>query len=101
MDDNLLDPARCLLAVIDVQNDFCHEEGAFAKKGHSVAAAAAVCVHATARDALHAGFLPVVLEEGTASHSSAAHQRALEDIRSFIGTGAMLAGLEDAWRQGG
>lgn len=207
MDDNPLDPARCLLAVVDVQNDFCHEEGAFARKGHSVSAAAAVvpnirkaldvargagvprvlvrvahsewtddpswsrrgaagamldlpripvaregtwgsefyelepdpeaivmtkhrysafvhtplelylrargastivlagvatdvCVHATARDALHAGFLPVVLEDGTASHSLAAHERALEDIRSFIGTVATLAGLEDAWRQG-
>jgi nicotinamidase-related amidase len=37
----VLDPARCLLAVIDVQNDFCHEDGAFAQMGHPVDMAAA------------------------------------------------------------
>lgn len=44
-----------------------------------------VCVHATARDALHAGFRPVVLEDATAAHSSEAHERAMEDVRSFMG----------------
>jgi ureidoacrylate peracid hydrolase len=56
-----------------------------------------VCVHATARDALHAGFLPVVLEDASAAHSAAAHARALDDIRSFIGRVATLGDLEDAW----
>jgi ureidoacrylate peracid hydrolase len=37
-----LDPSRCLLAIIDVQNDFCHEGGAFARMGHPVGMAAAV-----------------------------------------------------------
>lgn len=204
LDDDGLDPARCLLAVIDVQNDFCHEDGAFARMGHRVDMAAAavrgigsaldlarrvdvprvvvrvahsswtddpawaargaagsvldiarvpvaregtwgaeffgiepdpdamvltkhrysafvhtplelylrargaativlagvatnVCVHATARDALHAGFLPVVLADATASHSAEAHERALEDIRSFIGRVATVADLERAW----
>jgi ureidoacrylate peracid hydrolase len=201
-----LDPSRCLLAVIDVQNDFCHEEGAYARMGHRVDLAAAVvptvrktldlareagvprvlvrvahsgwtddpawcergaagsildlertpiaregtwgaefyevepdpdarvltkhrysafvhtplelylraagastivlvglatnvCVHATARDALHAGFLPVVVEDATASYSLEAHERALEDIRSFIGRVATVADLHDAWGQ--
>jgi nicotinamidase-related amidase len=48
-----------------------------------------VCVHATARDALHAGFLPVVLEDATASQSTEAHANALEDIR----------GSSDRWRR--
>jgi len=203
-DDDVLDPVRCLLAVIDVQNDFCHEDGAYARMGHPVGMAAAavegiratldlarrvdvprvvvrvahspwtddparptrgaagsvldvvrvpvaregtwgaeffgiepdpdamvltkhrysafvhtplelylrargattivlagvatnVCVHATARDALHAGFLPVVLEDATAAHSAEAHERALEDVRSFIGRVATVADLERAW----
>ena len=202
--DDVLDPARCLLAVIDVQNDFCHEEGAYARMGHPVEMAAAavegiraaldlalrvdvprvvvrvahsswtddpawaargaggsvldvarvpvaregtwgaelfgiepdpgalmltkhrysafvhtplelylrardattivlcgvatnVCVHATARDALHAGFLPVVLEDATAAHSVEAHERALEDVRSFIGRVMTVADLERSW----
>lgn len=202
--DDVLDSARCLLAVIDVQNDFCHEEGAYARMGHPVDMAAAVvpnirralelareagvprvvvrvahsewtddpawfargtagsilnvarvpvaregtwgaelfgiepdedaivmtkhrysafvhtplelylrargattivlagvatnvCVHATARDALHVGFLPYVLEDATAAHSAEAHERALEDIRSFIGRVGRLADLERAW----
>jgi ureidoacrylate peracid hydrolase len=57
-----------------------------------------VCVHATARDALHAGFLPVVLEDATAAHSREAHERALDDIRSFIGRVATVADLGRAWR---
>jgi len=203
-DDDVLDPARCLLAVIDVQNDFCHEDGAYARMGHPVDMAAAavegiraaldlarrvdvprvvvrvahspwtddpawaargaggsvldvarvpvaregtwgaeffgiepdpgamvltkhrysafvhtplelylrargattivlagvatnVCVHATARDALHAGFLPVVIEDATAAHSAEAHERALEDVRSFIGRVATVADLARAW----
>jgi ureidoacrylate peracid hydrolase len=201
---DVLDPGRSLLAIIDVQNDFCHEEGAFARMGHPVHLAASVvggvraaldvarradvprvfvrvahspwtddpawsargaagsvldvarvpvaregtwgaeffeiepdadamvltkhrysafvhtplelylrargaativlagvatnvCVHATARDALHAGFLPVVLEDATAAHSEEAHQDALEDIRNFIGRVVTVADLEHSW----
>ena len=208
MSDGVLDPSRCLLAVVDVQNDFCHEDGAYAQMGHPVDMAAGVvpgirkaldlareasvprvlvrvahsewtddpawslrgaagavldvkrvpvaregswgaefyevepdpdvkiltkhrysafvhtplelylraadastivlagvatnvCVHATARDALHAGFLPVVLEEGTAAHNAEAHERALEDIRSFIGRVVTLEDLQGAWRRAG
>jgi ureidoacrylate peracid hydrolase len=202
---DILDPVRCLLAVIDVQNDFCHDEGAFARMGHPVRLAAAVvpsirraldlareadvprvfvrvvhspwtddpawtlrgaagsiidldrvpvaregtwgaeffelepdpdarvmtkhrysafahtplelylrargattivlagvatnvCVHATARDGLHAGFVPVVLEDACASHSAKAHADALADIRGFIGRVASVTDLERAWR---
>jgi ureidoacrylate peracid hydrolase len=202
--DKMLEPGRCLLAVIDVQNDFCHENGAYAKMGHPVDMAAGalpgiqtalrlacdadvprvfvrvahsswtddpawaargaagavldvarvpvaregtwgaeffeidpdyealvltkhrysafvhtplelymrargaetivlagvatnVCVHATARDALHSGFLPVVLEDATAAHSAEAHEQALVDVRSFIGRVATVADLERAW----
>ena len=202
--ETVLAPDRCLLAVIDVQNDFCHEDGAYARMGHPVEMAAAavegiraaldaarradvprvivrvahsawtddpawaargaagsildvaripvaregtwgaeffgiepdpdaivmtkhrysafvhtplelylrargastivlagvatnVCVHATARDALHAGFLPVVLEDASAAHSDEAHHRALDDIRSFMGRVARVDDLRDAW----
>jgi ureidoacrylate peracid hydrolase len=202
--DDVLDPERCLLAVIDVQNDFCHPDGAFARMGHRVDMAGAavagiraaleaarsaevprvivrvthspwtddpawaargsagsmidvvrvpvaregtwgaelfgiepdpdarvltkhrysafvhtplelylrargattivlagvatnVCVHATARDALHAGFLPVVLEDATAAHTPEAHERALDDVRGFLGRVATVADLETAW----
>jgi ureidoacrylate peracid hydrolase len=57
-----------------------------------------VCVHATARDALHAGFLPVVLEDATASHTPEAHLRALEDVRGFLGRVATVADLGRIWR---
>lgn len=203
--DEVLDPARCLLAVIDVQNDFCHADGAFARMGHDVGHAAAVlpgirralgiarradvprvlvrvvhsgwtddpawaargsagstidvdrvpvaregtwgaeffelepdpdarvltkhrysafaytplelhlrargattivlagvatdvCVHSTARDALFAGFVPVVLEDACASHRVDAHERALDDVRAFLGRVASVADLERAWR---
>lgn len=196
---------RCLLAVIDVQNDFCHEQGAYAQLGHPVdmargvvpnirkvlqlarevgvprvlvrvahsewtddpawlerggsgpvldikrtpiaregtwgsefyelepepgdmvlskhrysafvhtplqlymrakgattivlvGVATNVCVAATARDALHAGFLPVIAEEGTAAHDADAHEHALADIRSFVGPVVGIADLESAWR---
>lgn len=206
MSNDMPERSRCLLAVIDVQNDFCHEEGAFARMGHRVEMAAAVvpsirkvldlardvgvprvlvrvahsvwtddpawagrgaagtvfdvqrvpvaregtwgaefyelepdpsarvltkhrysafvhtplelflrargastivlagvatdvCIHATARDALYAGFLPVVLADGTASYTHDAHERALEDIRNFIGRVVTIGDLEDAWRE--
>jgi ureidoacrylate peracid hydrolase len=56
-----------------------------------------VCVHATARDALFAGFLPVVVEDATASITEEAHRRALADITSFIGRVVSIADLERAW----
>jgi ureidoacrylate peracid hydrolase len=34
-----LDPARCLLAVVDYQNDFCHEDGAISRLGQDVSGA--------------------------------------------------------------
>jgi ureidoacrylate peracid hydrolase len=37
-----LDPARCLLAVVDFQNDFCHEDGAIARLGQDVSGARAL-----------------------------------------------------------
>lgn len=196
---------RCLLAVIDVQNDFCHEEGAYARLGHPVGPMAAVvpnvcrlldvarevgvprvlvrvahsewtddpawlqrgaggeildiervpiaregtwgadffgiepgpdefvltkhrysafaytplelilrargastivlagvathvCVHATARDALFAGFLPVVVDDGTAALTEEAHKTALTDIKSFIGQVVTISDLESVWR---
>lgn len=63
-----------------------------------VGVATNVCVAATARDALHAGFLPVIAEEGTAAHDAEAHEHALADIRSFVGPVVGIADLESAWR---
>ncbi|MCL6625006.1 cysteine hydrolase family protein [Alicyclobacillus shizuokensis] len=37
-----LDPAETALIIVDVQNDFCHEEGACAKRGDDVTAAQAI-----------------------------------------------------------
>jgi ureidoacrylate peracid hydrolase len=34
--DLALDPAACAVVVVDVQNDFCHEDGAFAQLGMDV-----------------------------------------------------------------
>lgn len=202
---DMLAPERCLLTVVDVQNDFCHEKGAYAQLGHRVDMAAAVvpniekvlglarlagiptvfvrgahsewtdepawvqrgsagsvvdmdrvpvvragtwgadyyrlepqpdelelikhrysafaytplelimrakhastivitgvstpvCVHSTARDALFAGFVPVVVEEGTAAHSVEGHEQALADIRNFIGHVVTLGDLEETWQ---
>jgi ureidoacrylate peracid hydrolase len=37
-----LEPGRCLLAVVDYQNDFCHEDGAISRLGQDVSAARAL-----------------------------------------------------------
>lgn len=44
---DLLAPAGCAVAVIDMQNDFCHPEGAVARMGQDVSAAAALVVPIT------------------------------------------------------
>lgn len=62
-----------------------------------VGVATNVCVSATARDALHAGFLPVIVEEGTAAHDAGAHETALAEIRSFVGPVVGIADLESTW----
>jgi biuret amidohydrolase len=35
-----LDPARTALVIVDMQNDFCHSEGFYARMGRDVAALA-------------------------------------------------------------
>ncbi len=35
-DEERLDPARTALVLIDIQNDFCHPDGAFGKLGHNL-----------------------------------------------------------------
>jgi ureidoacrylate peracid hydrolase len=37
-----LDPSRCAIVVVDMQNDFCHAEGAAARLGQDVTAAQAI-----------------------------------------------------------
>jgi ureidoacrylate peracid hydrolase len=37
-----LDPSRCAIVVVDVQNDFCHPDGAAARLGQDVTAAQAI-----------------------------------------------------------
>lgn len=54
-------------------------------------------VHATARDAPHAGFRLDVLADAAAAHSTEAHGRTIEDIRSFNGHVTTVADLEHAW----
>jgi ureidoacrylate peracid hydrolase len=45
METELLGKDRCVLAIIDVQNDFCHGDGAYARLGHDVEPMAAVVPH--------------------------------------------------------
>jgi nicotinamidase-related amidase len=56
-----------------------------------------VCVHATARGALFAGFLPAVVSDATGAYSEALHSAALADISSYLGRVVTIADLEAAW----
>ncbi|MBI2874467.1 MAG: cysteine hydrolase [Firmicutes bacterium] len=35
--DQLVDPANAAVVIVDMQNDYCHPDGAFAKDGHDIA----------------------------------------------------------------
>jgi ureidoacrylate peracid hydrolase len=41
----VLHPSRCLLAVVDFQNDFCHEDGAISRLGQDTSRARALLPH--------------------------------------------------------
>jgi ureidoacrylate peracid hydrolase len=56
-----------------------------------------VCVHASARDALQHGFVPVVVEDCVAAGTDLEHQVALEDIRARIGRVVSLEELRRSW----
>lgn len=44
-DDDTLDPVRTAVLVVDVQNDYCHQDGACARRGNDVGAAQAMIPH--------------------------------------------------------
>jgi ureidoacrylate peracid hydrolase len=56
-----------------------------------------VCVHATARDAIHDGFVPVVVEDCVAASTPLEHETALADIRQRMGRVVSLSDLRAAW----
>lgn len=64
-----LDPELCAVAVVDVQNDFCHERGATARLGQDVSWAQAIVpnIEALAAAARRRG-VPVIFVRTTHSH---------------------------------
>lgn len=57
-----LDPSRCAVVVIDLQNDFCHDKGTFSRIGYDVSAAQAILPAVnTLIDAAHAADVPVIM----------------------------------------
>jgi ureidoacrylate peracid hydrolase len=58
---DLLAPDRCALVLVDLQNDYCHPEGALAARGADVhAAATAAAATAVALDAARAAGVPCI-----------------------------------------
>lgn len=56
-----------------------------------------VCVHASARDAVQSGVVPVVVSDATATEEQAAHEAALRDIAGHMGYAATTAELLALW----
>ena len=56
-----------------------------------------VCIHATSRDAVQDGFVPVVVEDCVAAGTPLEHETALADIRQRMGRVVSLAELRAAW----
>ncbi len=56
-----------------------------------------VCIHATARDAVHDGFVPVVVEDCVAAGTPLEHETALADIRQRMGQVVGLSDLRAGW----
>lgn len=56
-----------------------------------------VCIHASARDAVQDGFLPVVVEDCVASATDLEQETALSDIRARMGEVVSLADVRSAW----
>lgn len=62
----LPEAARCIVVVVDMQNDYCHPDGAIAKMGSDVSAAAAVAPAVRSLVALaHGAAVPVVFVRTT------------------------------------
>ncbi|MGH2788744.1 MAG: cysteine hydrolase family protein [Actinomycetota bacterium] len=56
-----------------------------------------VCVHATARDAVQTGFLPVIVEDCVAAATDTEHEVALADIKARLGSVVSLNDVAAAW----
>jgi ureidoacrylate peracid hydrolase len=56
-----------------------------------------VCIHATARDAVQDGFVPLVVENCVSAGTPLEHETALADIRQRMGRVVGLADLRAAW----
>lgn len=57
-----------------------------------------VCIHASARDAIQEGFIPVVVEDCVAAGTPIEHDTALQDIATRMGPVVKLNDVKDAWR---
>lgn len=57
----LLDPARCAVAVIDLQNDFCHADGTFGRIGYDTSRVQSILPDVQILiDAAHAADVPTI-----------------------------------------
>lgn len=56
-----------------------------------------VCVHATARDAMQEGFVPVVVEDCVATRDRESHDAALNDISARVGFVTKLSDIQALW----
>ena len=56
-----------------------------------------VCVRAIALDAMQEGFVPVVVEDCVATRDDAAHDQALDEIRTRVGHVVKLSDIRSAW----
>jgi ureidoacrylate peracid hydrolase len=66
-----VDPANAALVVVDVQNDFCHDEGAFARMGRDVSVVRAMVPRLQELiDAARAAGVPVIFLAYTQSEST-------------------------------
>ncbi len=57
-----LDPSRCAVVVVDLQNDFCHDDGTFSRIGYDLSAVQSILPAVnTLIDAAHAADVPVIM----------------------------------------
>lgn len=97
---------RCAVVVVDVQNDFCHDDGATARMGHDASPAQAIVPEIEAPDAaarLHE--IPVVFVRTTHTHCFdmpgwVSQEAALAEFVEHIGALLSRSDIERAWGGG-
>lgn len=103
----LLSPERCAVVVVDLQNDFCHPDGAIARMGQDTTAARSIVPHVRELvDEAHSADVPVIylrVTDSEWSDTDAWFRRGLAgDVLDIAGTplvregtwGAQFFGVE-------